>query len=66
MLKIIPLLIAITALSACSRDESISKFANPLAIYHLVTLDDLKGSVQRAWRVLILRWNLNFSTRLRV
>lgn len=41
MLKIIPLLIAITALSACSRDESISKFANPLAIYHLVTLDDL-------------------------
>ncbi|MDB4213728.1 META domain-containing protein [Octadecabacter sp.] len=46
MLKIIPLLIVATVLSACSRDESISKFADPLAAYHLITLDNMAFSAR--------------------
>lgn len=41
MLKIIPLIIVATFLAACSRDESISKFVDPLSEYQLVEMDGL-------------------------
>ena len=39
MMKFVSVLIAALTLTACSRDESISKFVDTLAVYHLVELD---------------------------
>ncbi|MCF2871838.1 META domain-containing protein [Octadecabacter sp. G9-8] len=41
MFKIIPFLIMATALSACARDESISKFVDPLSEFHLIEMNGI-------------------------